>query len=49
MDKPIKSISSYKLVELQDICQKLGLDIVDKESLKKKNKNELYESIIQYF
>jgi hypothetical protein len=49
MDKPIKSISSYKLIELQDICQKLGLDIVDKESLKKKNKNELYESIIQYF
>ena len=49
MDKPIKSISSYKLVELQEICQKLGLDIVDKVSLKKKNKNELYESIIQYF
>lgn len=49
IDKPIKSVSSYKLAELQDFCQKLEIDILNKETNKKKNKNELYESIIQYF
>lgn len=49
IDKPIKSVSSYKLAELQDFCQKLEIDILHKETNKKKNKNELYECIIQYF
>ena len=49
IDKPIKSVSSYKLAELQDFCQKLGIAIINTETSKKKNKNELYESIIQYF
>lgn len=49
IDKPIKSVSSYKLAELQDFCQKLDIDILNKETNKKKNKNELYECIIQYF
>jgi hypothetical protein len=45
--KPIKSISSYKVAELQDFCTRLGLE-THKET-KKKTKNELYESIVQYF
>ena len=45
--KPIKSVSSYKVSELQDFCTRLGLE-THKET-KKKTKNELYESIVQYF
>ena len=44
ISKPLKSISSYSLVELQNICANLNIPI------KKQNKNclkkELYESII---
>lgn len=49
LDKPIKSLSSYKLQDLIDICNKLVIEIMNKETGKKKTKNELYESIIQYF
>ena len=48
IDKPIKSMSGYKLSELVEICEKLGLDIINKETNKSKGKKELYESIIQY-
>jgi hypothetical protein len=49
LDKPIKALSSYKVQELIDICNKLAIEIVNKETGKNKTKNELYESIIQYF
>lgn len=46
-NKPIKSFSSYSLIELQDICKKLKLPI--EINNKKKLKKELYESIIKVF
>ena len=49
IDKPIKALSGYKLSELVEICEKLALDIVDKQTSKNKGKKELYESIVQYF
>lgn len=49
IDKPIKSISAYKVQDLIDFCNKLGIEIVDKETNKTKNKNKLYESIVLYF
>lgn len=49
LDKPIKSLSSYKLSELQNIANKLAIDIVNKNNGKNKTKNELYELIIQNF
>ena len=48
-DKPIKALSSYKLNELVDICNKLVIDIFNNITGKQKSKKELYESIIQYF
>lgn len=49
LDKPIKALSSYKVKDLTDICLKLGIEITKNETGKYKTKNELYESIIQYF
>jgi hypothetical protein len=49
IDKPIKAMSGYKLSELVEICEKLALDVVDKQTNKSKGKKELYEAIIQYF
>ncbi len=49
IDKPIKAASSYKVQDLQNICIKLGIEIMNKDSGKNKTKNDLYESIIQYF
>jgi len=49
IDKPVKAFSSYKLPELVEICNKLSLDLVNRVTLKKKTKQELYESIVQYF
>jgi hypothetical protein len=49
VDKPIKSFSSYKVSDLIDICNKLAIEIKNQETGKNKSKNELYESIIQYF
>ena len=49
IDKPIKSMSGYKLSELIEICEKLALDVINKETNKSKGKKELYEAIIQYF
>lgn len=48
LDKPIKAISSYKVKDLIDICDKLAIQTINAEN-GKKTKNELYESIIQYF
>jgi hypothetical protein len=49
LDKPIKALSSYKVKDLIDICVKLGIEVINSETGKNKTKNELYESIIQYF
>ena len=49
IDKPVKGMSSYKVAELLDICSKLEIEVVNKETGKNKTKNDLYESIIQYF
>jgi hypothetical protein len=49
IDKPIKAISSYKLQDLIDFCIRLNIETINNETKKNKNKNELYESLIQYF
>jgi hypothetical protein len=49
LDKPIKALSSYKVKDLTDICEKLAIKIHKDDTTKNKTKNELYESIIQYF
>ena len=47
--KPIKAESSYKVQDLIDICNKLAIDTNNSDTGKNKTKNDLYESIIQYF
>lgn len=47
--KPLKSISSYKVGELTEMCEQLKISVVNEKTCKNKNKNELYESIAQYF
>ena len=49
VEKPIKSISSYKVSELVEFCTKLGIEIYVKDTNKNKSKKDLYESLIQYF
>ncbi len=49
IDKPIKAMSGYKLSELVEVCNKLAIDVIDKETNKSKGKKELYEAIVQYF
>jgi hypothetical protein len=48
-EKPVKSISSYKVSELVEFCTKLGIEIYDKNTNKNKSKKDLYELLIQYF
>lgn len=48
MNKPLKSMSAYKLEELVVFCNKLGLNINNTEG-KKTNKKCLYEMLVQYF
>ena len=47
MNKPLKSMSAYKLDELVVFCNKLG--IVAGNDGKKANKKCLYEMLVQYF
>jgi hypothetical protein len=49
MNKPVKALSSYKVQDLIDICNKLAINIKNVDTCKNKTKNELYESLIQYF
>ena len=49
VDKPVKSISSYKVPELLEFCSKLGIEINNKDTNKSKSKKDLYELLIQYF
>ena len=44
LSKPIKALSSYKVLELKDICKTLKIDIM-KTSTKCKTKKELYQLI----
>jgi len=48
-NKPIKSLSAYKLSELLIIANKLAIEVINKETGKNKTKQQLYELIIQYF
>jgi hypothetical protein len=51
LDKPVKAISAYKIAELMEICQKLGLETTyhDEKTAKIKNKSKqmLYEGILK--
>ncbi len=47
--KPLKCITSYKVDELIEMANKLGIDILNKASNKIKNKKEIYELLTQYF
>jgi hypothetical protein len=47
--KPLKCITSYKVDELIEIANKLGIDILNKVSNKIKTKKEIYELLTQYF
>lgn len=49
VDKPIKSISSYKSQDIIDIANKLEIEIINNLTGKTKTKKDLYEAIIQYF
>jgi hypothetical protein len=49
INKPIKTISSYKVEDLIYICNKLAIEIINTDTGKNKLKKDLYESIIQYF
>jgi len=49
VNKPIKSISSYKLSDLYFICNKLAIDTINKTTGKKLTKNDLYQLIVEYF
>lgn len=49
LDKPVKALSSYKLQDLIDICNKLSIEVKRIDNGKNKSKNELYELLIQYF
>jgi hypothetical protein len=49
IDKPIKAMSSYKVEELNAICERLAIEKINKETGKNKTKKDLYEAIVQYF
>jgi hypothetical protein len=49
IDKPIMAFSSYKTSDLVNICQKLAIETINKDTNKLKSKKDLYEGIIQYF
>jgi hypothetical protein len=48
-DKPVKSMTSYTLKELQDIAGKLSIPIKKTDTGKNKLKTELYEEILMHF
>ena len=49
IDKPIRSLSYYKVEELLNICYKLAIETTNLNTGKSKSKKDLYEAIIQYF
>ena len=46
IDKPLYSVSHYKMVELKEICSKLNINIMNSNN-KCKKKKELYDLIVQ--
>lgn len=49
IDKPFKSVSSYKVADLKDICDKLEvLTLEDKNGTKKLKKNDYYMRIMEH-
>jgi len=49
VNRPIKSITNYKVQELYDICNKFSIEIISKTTNKNKSKQELYDEIVSYF
>lgn len=49
ISKPIRGNSFYTIKDLIEIAKKLNIEIVNETTQKPKTKNELYESIVQYF
>lgn len=49
LDKPVKGLSAYKVADLLEIAQKLGIETTHMVTGKQKTKPELYEAIVQYF
>jgi hypothetical protein len=49
IEKPLKALSSYKVSELVEICNQIGLNIINAENGKHKNKGQMYELLVQYF
>ena len=47
LNKPLRGISSYKVKELQEICKKLGFEIIN-EKKTKKSKKVLYQMIQEH-
>jgi hypothetical protein len=47
VDKPIKSLSSYLLPELKELCIKMNISITDSNG-KSKTKNKLYEDALLF-
>ena len=45
----MKAISSYKVQDLLEFCEKLKIETINTDTNKTKSKNDLYESIVQYF
>jgi hypothetical protein len=48
-NKQFKAVTAYKVQDLIDICNRLAIEIVNKDTGKNKSKKDLYESIIQFF
>lgn len=46
LDEKLKSIGSYKLSELNELCKKLDININVKEGEKKKTKKDIYELLV---
>ena len=49
VQKPLKSISAYKVEDLTSMCNKLELSIINEETKKSKNKKDLYDTLFKYF
>jgi hypothetical protein len=47
--KPIKAISAYKVDELIQICERLTVPVTNDATGKRKTKQDMYESLVQYF
>jgi hypothetical protein len=47
INKPIKAISGYKVIDLINICKKLEINTINTDTGKQKIKNELYQQILQ--